>query len=87
MKSNYDTHMADLADHAAEQLQGTCQSLASLNLEDAEDNQTFCNRLDELVFCCEQCGWWCEQSEMANRKDEEWICTDCTGDEDLAEDD
>lgn len=90
MKSgaNYNAHMIALAEQAAEQLQGTCKSLSDLGqeFEDAKNNQTFCNQLDELVFECQECNWWCEQSEMANRKDEEWICDDCTDDEDLKED-
>lgn len=34
--------------------------------------------LDELVFLCEQCGWWCEIGEMAENR--ESVCDECTAD-------
>jgi len=72
-------------DQVAYDLQGTCQSLTEAlekhDMGEAEDDIEFCQALDELVFCCEKCGWWYEQNEMAEREDEAWICEDCTDDE------
>jgi hypothetical protein len=73
-----DQELRELAEKAAARLSGSCESLASLGeeYEDAEMKSAFCNRLDELVFCCERCNWWCEISEISD-KHEEWICDEC----------
>jgi hypothetical protein len=66
-------------------LQGTCmhleQALEQHECEDLENDSAFLLELDNTVFCCETCGWWCEQSEMAERVDDRWICQECTDDE------
>lgn len=84
--SNYEEHLRGLAEQAAGQLAGTCKAIYDLGpeFEDAANEQAFCNRLDELVFECQCCNWWFEQSEMAVRKDEQWICTECTEESELA---
>ena len=68
----------------AEQLQGTASSLSSVleqyGMEEAEDDTDFCHELDQEVFCCNDCGWWCEPSEMTNDEDQDWKCTDCAPD-------
>ena len=71
----------EMAEKAFDQLNGTCQSVANLGqeFEDLELNAEFCDRLDELGFCCESCGWWCEQSEMSEKHDD-WICIECEND-------
>ena len=67
----------EMADEAAASLIGTCQSIASLGEEykTLEMNGEFCARLDEQVFECTQCGWWCGQEEMADNDD--WVCQEC----------
>lgn len=73
--------MIDLADDAAEQLQGTAKGIADLGeeYEEAFRNSTvFTDRLDELVFECERCNWWCEISEMSEGG---WYCDECEDDE------
>lgn len=76
-------NMDELARKAADRLQGSSLTLAALGeeYEDAENDDVFCRVLDSLVFCCEQCDWWFEQSEMGERDDDRWICEDCTNDE------
>ena len=76
---NWKPHMLALAEEAAEQLQGTCKTIVELRpeFEAAQDDQTFCDRLDEIVFECTVCNWWCEQSEMAEDCGNEWVCQDC----------
>lgn len=78
--SNWQAHMVALAQSAASQLEGTCNSIIGLGeeYEEAANDQTFCLALDQLVFECQCCNWWFEQSEMADRKDEAWICEKCT---------
>jgi hypothetical protein len=74
--------MQALAERAAEQLEGTCKALYELGeeFEGADNSRAFCDRLDALVFECECCNWWHEQSEMGERTDERWICQQCTDD-------
>lgn len=68
----------------AQSLQGTCKSLhealAENQLEHLEDDAEFLKGLDNEVFCCSQCDWWCELNEMSEEHD--GICTDCQPDED-----
>lgn len=68
---------SEMAIKAAEQLQGSSKSIAELGeeYEALELNTEFCNKLDELVFCCECCDNWFNQSEMSENED--WICEEC----------
>lgn len=67
------------ADEIAEELRGTAESLEAVcehfEMAEAVNDESFCSEIDQLVFCCDTCGWWCEQSEMS--EDEEWVCEDC----------
>lgn len=84
---NRQAHMRLLAERVAEQLRGSCLSKFSLGdeVEDAFDDITFCNRLDELVFQCTICHWWWEQSEMAEDCGDDWVCQECSEGELLGE--
>jgi hypothetical protein len=73
----------DLWDRLIYDLQGTCEGLESF-LERHEkpelaDNMQFLRHLDNQIFCCEQCMWWCDLSEMADN--DNWECRDCAPDE------
>jgi len=69
----------------ADELRGSCQMLSSVlerhDMDGADNDSDFCARLDALVFCCEICDWWHEQSEMGERDDDRWICEQCTAEE------
>lgn len=69
----------------AEELQGTCKSLYEMleyyDMEDLEMDSEFCARLDQEIFLCEGCGWWCEMCEMTTDEANDWQCTDCAPDE------
>lgn len=66
------------AETIAEELRGTCKTLECVleenDAEGLENSMEFCAQLDDIVFCCESCGWWCETSEMGN---EQQVCFDC----------
>jgi len=69
-------------DDIAHELQGSASSLESVleynGMEAAGDDQDFLQALDQLVFCCDDCGWWCEISEMIDTGDSsEQVCDDC----------
>lgn len=74
----------DPVETISQALQGTCKSLAQAleehGLGHLEDDKDFLQGLDQEVFCCSQCDWWCEMSEMSEEHD--GICTDCQPDED-----
>lgn len=70
-------NLVEMAHNAAERLRGTCLTIASLgeDFEALENDSKFCAELDQLVFCCTDCDWWHELSEMADGGD--WVCEEC----------
>lgn len=36
--------------------------------------------IDERVFCCEGCAWWCEAEELNNETDRN-LCDECNEEE------
>jgi len=64
-----------------ESLRGTCDSMTTkaedLDLDDLDEAVT--GAVDEAIFCCASCGWWCEQDEEASEEYDldEWTCRDC----------
>ena len=76
----------DVWDAICYDLQGTCQSLDYVleethNRPDLQNNTEFLGYLDDTIFCCTSCDWWCEISEEASEeyadKFQELICRDC----------
>ncbi len=77
-----------LISEIVEDLQGTCKSLDNilewhgLTLEDfSEEQEDELNQaIDNSIFLCEGCGWWCEQGDYAedsvNTQGLE-LCSDC----------
>lgn len=64
-----------------EALQGTGDSISSLG-EKAEarfDDADFCKLLDNQIFQCVDCAWWCPIDEEASADYEldELTCRDC----------
>lgn len=61
-------------------LNGTCKSLyVVLNYYEAEyleDNEQFLNYLDQELFLCDTCAWWCPVSEMSDNEQFNECC-DC----------
>ena len=73
-----DAEMEELIEY----LQGSCNTLddgleALFNGEVAELSEEGHAILDERIFNCTECGWWCAQEENAAEEGEEWICKDC----------
>ena len=69
----------------AEELRGTCKILTFVleqnDMDGMDNDSAFCSQLDAIVFLCECCEWWHEQSEMGDRNDDRWICQECTNEE------
>ena len=69
----------DLWEKIIYELNGSCdtiyQVLENHNAEELEDHLPFLNHLDNEIFRCECCNWWCPISEMSENSDTE--CRDC----------
>lgn len=68
-----------------DELQGTCGSLdevAEYYGLDAMTTEGLTEYVDERIFCCTVCGWWCPQDEEASEDAglDEWTCRDCVDD-------
>lgn len=67
------------ADKLYEELCGTCQGMPDWVEEDPDEQEIY-RATDQLMFCCAQCGWWCDISE-ANENPEGSengdLCADC----------
>lgn len=68
------------ADELVQYLQGTCKSLdegvrevygEDFDVNELSDEDT--SHLDQEIFLCDTCGWWCEICE----EDGEGNCQDC----------
>lgn len=79
-KNNLDSQASAVIDY----LNGTALSLEQgiidtlgeefLHLQDDED---FCTLIDNEIFICSRCDWWCEISEAAGDSYGEPYCYDC----------
>lgn len=67
------------------QLQGSTADMYAiceeLDLDPMSDEIT--TAVDDVIFCCTCCGWWCDMSEEASEDFDhgEWACRDCMVDE------
>ncbi len=75
-----------------ESLQGTCMKTIDEEKvhfgwgKDEELTDEELSEIDNCIFQCDCCGWWCETSEEGNSGDGERICRDCSdNDEDWEE--
>lgn len=71
-----------IAEKVAAELEGTSGFLHFVVEEHGhpglDDDQTFCDILDSIVFCCTQCGTWHDVGNTGNDIDGEWCCNDCS---------
>jgi hypothetical protein len=66
------------AEVVANDLVGTCKSIHEV-CEDGEENDiTFCQELDDRVFCCTGCSWWSDVSDLGKDKNGELYCDECS---------
>jgi anaerobic selenocysteine-containing dehydrogenase len=68
-------------------LRGTCNSLDSEcethGAPDLVDHMPFLEHLDQEIFACTACGWWCGIDEEVSEEigHDELICRDCAQEE------
>lgn len=68
-----------------EHLQGTCLSLNSALTESEQNDNELLLAIEQEIFLCAQCGWWCEVGEAKAGDGEEDICEDCYEENDNGE--
>lgn len=70
----------DLWNNIIYALNGTCDSLECAlihhSAEQLRDHEPFLHYLDNEIFLCDSCGWWCALSEMADN--DNWECKNCS---------
>ena len=52
-------------------LQGTCETIShflSEEMEESELTQDELEQIDNEIFLCDLCGWWCEVSEQNEKE-------------------
>lgn len=68
-----------------EGLQGTTDSISD-HLPDGMEEEDLTsddyNAIDNEIFLCAECGWWCEISEASESDGGEEVCLDCRVPED-----
>lgn len=68
-----------MANDIAHRLMGTCDTIEDafeeLGYEADRDNQSLLDLIDQQVFECQSCSWWCCISEMV---DGDYVCQDCS---------
>lgn len=59
-----------------ETLAGTCTYIGDVcSIEEMADKDLWAS-IDDAIFECDRCGWWCEISGQSDM-DGEMICEDC----------
>ena len=56
---------------------GACQLLKDGGAGDFEDDKYFLDGVHSVVFCCDGCGWWCNNEELNNHTGNEELCDEC----------
>ena len=69
-----------------DELQGTCKTIEEIcdyyEVDPDEFLDKFASELDEQIFNCDRCGWWCEVGDYGNSEDGMSICSNCEEDAD-----
>jgi len=68
-----------------EGLQGTTDSISDHLPEGMDEGDLTSNDYDAIdneIFLCAECGWWCEISEAAESDDGGEMCRDCRPEDD-----
>lgn len=63
------TYTQERLNEIVEQLAGTCGSLPSVLTPKEENDRALADAIDEQIFECEVCGWWCWRDEESSTQD------------------
>ena len=77
----YQEALHERADELVQEYLGTSKGHTTELQEELDKTPGLSDLIDQEMFLCAGCGWWCEPSERADDDDlEEDTCTDCYGD-------
>ena len=71
----------EAANEAIQHLRGSCEALY-VEYEEWEEDEIFLGIIDDAIFNCTQCGWWYDTSEHSPNEVDEFICVECSPEED-----
>jgi hypothetical protein len=71
----------DIVDDLRGSSTGLHSMLESHDAEWLEDDDELLTAIDDSIFLCSMCDWWCEMSEMSEHPDHDYECTDCAPNE------
>lgn len=74
MEAYVQQQRTDRLEAIVDELQGTCKSLSEVLTDDEREDAELLAWIDDRLFCCSVCDWWCETDEES---DEGGVCTDC----------
>ena len=71
-------------DEIVDELLGSCQSLDDVLdghfIEIDDLSMKDLGYIDDAIFNCDYCGWWCELSEISIDIEDGQVCMDCEED-------
>lgn len=78
--------LSEKADRIGHHLLGTCSAVTTELQEELDNDPKLAAAVEEITFCCNRCGWWCENGEQAFDEDGEDVedgpvCQDCYDEE------
>ena len=89
MERKVDTEQIEvMALRFIEAARGTCKSEheimeeEEINLHSCDEEISFWSFVEDQIFLCTSCNWWCEASEHSILETDEFICEQCLPDED-----
>jgi len=60
---------------------GTCNPLSeaceSIGVDEDDLTKEQLEHIDCMMFCCEDCGWWCDSGEQNESPNGDNVCDDC----------
>lgn len=62
-----------------EELRGTCKADYEVLTEEERDDKEILQAIDQELFLCSRCDWWCEHCETSMQCEDstEPYCEDC----------
>jgi len=74
----------DAIQKVVDELRGSCDSLQSVAERHGldPDSELLTDAVDQQIFLCSECGWWCEMHEEVSAFAglDEWTCRQCAQD-------
>lgn len=69
--------LSDRATEVVHRLIGTSATLDSVLSDNEQLDEKLLAEIDDQIFLCEVCSWWCDTSEQEQNENGETVCEDC----------